>query len=146
MPSGKVTTAAEAASARMPSSPEELIDQFFAGPMSEEAVHGILMAFKKAPLELALSAKLSHHLGYHAVAATMRWQQLLCTRIVPRSVKICRCRGKPERLALTRPDLQLQRGYVSRYVTLPSYTPSMPSSRNSLSVIASSKAARASSV
>ena len=44
--------------------PKELIDQFVNGPMSAEAVNAASMAFKKALIERALGAKLSHHLGY----------------------------------------------------------------------------------
>jgi len=62
----KTTKAAQAAAARMPSIPKELIDQFVTGPMSAEAVQDISMAFKKALIERALSAELSHHLGYGA--------------------------------------------------------------------------------
>ena len=64
MPSRKTTKAAEAAAARLPAIPKELIDQFVTGPMSAEAVQDISMAFKKALIESALGAELSHHLGY----------------------------------------------------------------------------------
>lgn len=64
MPSRKTTKAAAAAAARLPSIPKELIDQFVSGPMSAEAVQDISMAFKKALIERALGAELSHHLGY----------------------------------------------------------------------------------
>ena len=66
MPSRKTTIAAEAALAAMPSIPKELIDQFVTGPMSPEAVQAASMAFKKALIERALGAELSHHLGYAA--------------------------------------------------------------------------------
>ena len=66
MPIRKTTKAAQAAAARMPSIPKELIDQFVTGPMSAEAVQDISMAFKKALIERALGAELSHHLGYGA--------------------------------------------------------------------------------
>jgi transposase-like protein len=65
MPSRKTTKAALAAAARLPSIPEGLIDQFVTGPMSAQAVQDISMAFKKALIERALGAELSHHLGYH---------------------------------------------------------------------------------
>ena len=52
------------ASAPLPSIPKELIDQFVTGPMSAEAVNAASMAFKKALIERALGAELSHHLGY----------------------------------------------------------------------------------
>lgn len=48
----------------LPSIPKELIDQFVTGPMSAEAVNAASMAFKKALIERALGAELSHHLGY----------------------------------------------------------------------------------
>lgn len=50
--------------AALPSIPKELIDQFVSGPMSAEAVNAASMAFKKALIERALGAELSHHLGY----------------------------------------------------------------------------------
>ena len=69
MPSRKTTKAAMAAAAAMPSIPQELIDQFVTGPMSAEAVNAESMAFKKALIERALGAELSHHLGYPPGAA-----------------------------------------------------------------------------
>lgn len=64
MPSRKTTKAALAAVAAMPSIPKDLVDQFVTGPMSAEAVESISLAFKKALIERALGAELSHHLGY----------------------------------------------------------------------------------
>ena len=72
----KTKTAAEAAAA-LPSIPKELIDQFVSGPMSAEAVNAASMAFKKALIERALGAELSHHLGYPHGAVRPedeRWQ------------------------------------------------------------------------
>ena len=63
MPS-KREKAAGAAGTALPSIPKELIDQFVTGPMSAEAVNAVSMAFKKALIERALGAELSHHLGY----------------------------------------------------------------------------------
>jgi len=63
MPSKK-TKAARAAKTGLPSIPKELIDQFVTGPMSAEAVAMASAAFKKALIERALGAELSHHLGY----------------------------------------------------------------------------------
>jgi putative transposase len=60
----KTTKAAEAAAAALPPIPKELIEQFVTGPMSAEAVQAASMAFKKALIERALGAELSHHLGY----------------------------------------------------------------------------------
>jgi putative transposase len=63
MPSKKTKSAA-AAKAALPSIPKELVDHFVTGPMSAEAVAMASAAFKKALIERALSAELSHHLGY----------------------------------------------------------------------------------
>jgi len=68
MPS-KTKKAAAAVQAALPSIPKELIDQFVTGPMSAEAVNAASMAFKKALIERALGAELSHHLGYAPGAA-----------------------------------------------------------------------------
>ena len=48
----------------LPTIPKELIDQFVNGPMSAQAVNAASMAFKKALIERALGAELTHHLGY----------------------------------------------------------------------------------
>ena len=53
-----------AAAQALPPIPKELIDQFVNGPMSAEAVNAASMAFKKALIERALGAELTHHLGY----------------------------------------------------------------------------------
>jgi putative transposase len=53
-------------SATLPHIPKEVIDQFVSGPMTAEAVNTASMAFKKALIERALGAELSHHLGYPA--------------------------------------------------------------------------------
>jgi putative transposase len=57
-------TSKKKAAAALPTIPKELIDQFVSGPMSAEAVNAASMAFKKALIERALGAELSHHLGY----------------------------------------------------------------------------------
>jgi len=66
MPSKK--KAAKAAGG-LPRIPKEVIDLFVASPMSTEAINTVSMAFKKALIERALGAELSHHLGYAAVVA-----------------------------------------------------------------------------
>ena len=58
------TKTATAAGAALPPIPKELIDQFVTGPMSAEAVNAASAAFKRALIERALGAELSHHLGY----------------------------------------------------------------------------------
>lgn len=63
MPSKKTKSAA-AAKAALPSIPKELVDHFVKGPMTADAVAMASAAFKKALIERALGAELSHHLGY----------------------------------------------------------------------------------
>ena len=53
----------------LPSVPKELLDHFVSGPMSAEAIPAAGVAFKKALIERALGAELSHHLGYAAGVA-----------------------------------------------------------------------------
>jgi len=48
----------------LPTIPKELIDQLVKGPMTAEAVNAASLAFKKALIERALGAEMSHHLGY----------------------------------------------------------------------------------
>jgi transposase-like protein len=62
----KANAAAQAAV--LPKIPPELLDQFVKGPMSAEAVQEASAAFKKALIERALGAEMSHHLGYPAGA------------------------------------------------------------------------------
>lgn len=47
-----------------PSVPKELVSRFLTGPMTGEAINAAGAAFKKALIEAALTAELSHHLGY----------------------------------------------------------------------------------
>ena len=44
--------------------PPELMDQMVKGPMSAEEVQALCLSFKKALIERAMGAELSHHLGY----------------------------------------------------------------------------------
>ena len=64
MPSKKKVAAVAASGAALPQISKELLDQFVKGPMTAEAVEGVSRAFKKALIERALGAELSHHLGY----------------------------------------------------------------------------------
>ena len=50
--------------AKLPSIPQELVRHFLTGPMTGEAINAAGAAFKKALIEAALNAELSHHLGY----------------------------------------------------------------------------------
>jgi len=51
---------------KLPSIPKELVSLFVSGPMTGEAINEAGLAFKKALVEAALEAELSHHLGYAA--------------------------------------------------------------------------------
>ena len=62
----KVAIAVEAA---LPQIPSEWLDQVVTGPMTPEAVESVMRGFKKAVIELALGAEMSHHLGYRSGAA-----------------------------------------------------------------------------
>jgi putative transposase len=48
----------------LPDIPIELLDQFVTGPMTADAVEAATRKFKKAIIERALGAEMSHHLGY----------------------------------------------------------------------------------
>ncbi len=48
----------------LPKIPPELLDQLVRGPMTAAAVEDASRAFKKALIERALGAEMSHHLGY----------------------------------------------------------------------------------
>lgn len=50
--------------ATAPEIPSELLDQFVTGPMTAESVEAVMRKFKKAILERALGAEMTHHLGY----------------------------------------------------------------------------------
>jgi len=72
MPMSKTKMKNAAVAARMaalPSIPKELIDQFVTGPMTGDAVNAATVAFKKALIERALGAEMSHHLGYPSGAS-----------------------------------------------------------------------------
>ncbi|MBG7622446.1 IS256 family transposase [Herbaspirillum sp. AP02] len=53
----------------LPAIPAELLEQFGNGPMTAEAINAASQAFKKALIERALGAEMSHHLGYPPGAA-----------------------------------------------------------------------------
>jgi transposase-like protein len=59
-----IKTSKKQRAAVLPSIPKEFIDQMVSGPMDAEAIDAASMAFRKALIERALSAELSHHLGY----------------------------------------------------------------------------------
>jgi len=59
----KVKTAA-AAKAALPRIPGELLDQLVTGPMTQQGIEEVMRGFKKALIERALGAEMSHHLGY----------------------------------------------------------------------------------
>jgi putative transposase len=60
----KKVKAATAAKAALPPIPAELLDQFVTGPMTQDGIEEVMRGFKKALIERALGAEMSHHLGY----------------------------------------------------------------------------------
>src|SRR3972149_3009858 len=60
----KANAAAQAAV--LPKISPELLDQLVKGPMTAESIDDASRAFKKALIERALGAEMSHHLGYAA--------------------------------------------------------------------------------
>ena len=60
------TSKKQVAAPELPSIPKELIEPFVSGSMTAEAVNAVSIAFKKAPIERALGAELTHPLGYPA--------------------------------------------------------------------------------
>lgn len=57
----RVATATKAA---LPQIPSDWLDQVVTGPMTAEAVENVMRGFKKAVIERALGAEMSHYLGY----------------------------------------------------------------------------------
>jgi putative transposase len=53
-----------AVGASLPEIPSDLLDQLVTGPMTAESVDAVMRKFKKAILERALGAEMTHHLGY----------------------------------------------------------------------------------
>ena len=63
----KVKTAG-AATAVLPHISSELLDQIVTGPMTQQGIEEAMRGLKKALIERALGAEMSHHLGYASVA------------------------------------------------------------------------------
>ena len=55
--------------AMLPQIPSALLDQLVTGPMTPGAIGDVMRGFKKALIERALGAEMSHHLGYSPGAA-----------------------------------------------------------------------------
>ena len=53
----------------LPQIPSALLDQLVTGPMTPGAIEDVMRGFKKALIERALGAEMSHHLGYSPGAA-----------------------------------------------------------------------------
>ena len=64
MPSKSKRTAAPAAKAAVPQIPKELLEQLIPGPVTPAQFEDIFLQFKKAFMERALGAEMTHHLGY----------------------------------------------------------------------------------
>lgn len=65
----KKKAVALATEAALPQIPSEWLDQVVRGPMTPAAVENVMRGFKKAVIERALGAEMSHHLGYRPGAA-----------------------------------------------------------------------------
>ena len=52
--------------AELPAGAQQWLDQVVTGPMTAEGVEDVMRGIKKALIERALQAELSHHLGYAA--------------------------------------------------------------------------------
>ena len=59
-----IKTSKRKAAAVLPRIPEGIVERFVSGPMTAEAVNAVSIAFKKALIERAPGAELSHHPGY----------------------------------------------------------------------------------
>jgi putative transposase len=64
MPSKTKKAAAGAADAAMPQIPQELLEKLIPGPVTPAQFEDIFLRFKKAFMERALGAEMTHHLGY----------------------------------------------------------------------------------
>jgi transposase-like protein len=65
MPTKRRTVAAQATQrGPLPEMPAELIEQLVQGPMTPDEVQTLFLSFQKAVIERAMSAEMSHHLGY----------------------------------------------------------------------------------
>lgn len=50
----------------LPKEAAQWLDQVVTGPMTAEGVEDVMRSYKKALIERALKAEMSHHLGYPA--------------------------------------------------------------------------------
>ena len=66
MPRKTLKTTAAADKAVAPRSPAELLEQLIPGPVTPGQLEDIFQQFKKAFIERAMGAEMSHHLGYTA--------------------------------------------------------------------------------
>jgi len=66
MPSKTKKAAAGAAGAKAPQIPQEFLEQWIPGPVTPAQFEDIFQRFKKAVMERALGAEMTHHLGYAA--------------------------------------------------------------------------------
>ena len=74
-----------AQSAALPKIPKEVLDQIVAdGPLTAQDINATTMALKKALIERALGAELSHHLGYAPGSAGPRTPPTTATAAPPR--------------------------------------------------------------
>jgi transposase-like protein len=75
---------ATAQAAVLPKISPELLDQLVKGPMTAESIDDASRAFKKALIERALGAEMSHHLGYAPARTSQRRRPTTATAGVER--------------------------------------------------------------
>ena len=97
--------------AALPEGAQEWLDQVVTGPMTAGAVEDVMRGIKKALIERALQAELSHHLGYAAgeekpEASTNQRNgtsgKTVLTDDGPLRIDVPRDRGRPVRTATDR--------------------------------------------
>jgi transposase-like protein len=71
---------ATAESAPLVPIPPALLDEMMKGPMSPAQVQAVFQSFKKAVIERAMGAELTHHLGYEEGAPRPEGQTNHCNR------------------------------------------------------------------
>ena len=68
----------------LPPIPKELLDHLVTGPMTAEAVEAVMRQFKKAFIERALGAELTHHLGTSQAVPSRKAHQIIATAAAAR--------------------------------------------------------------
>ena len=78
------TKAASADQAALPQIPAELLEKLIPGPVTPGQLEDIFQRFKKAFIQQALGAEMSHHLGYAPGQAKPEGAATIATARAPR--------------------------------------------------------------